>query len=82
MSTVLIYSKPGCAYCEKAKNLLKIRNVAFTESVLGADILTEDFVSMFPDVKSVPLIIVDGVKIGGYHELVEHIAKRPEFLAG
>lgn len=82
MSSILIYSKPSCGYCEKAKNFLRIRNIAFTESILGQDVITEDFVSMFPDVKSVPLIIVDGVKIGGYNELVEYVGKRPEFLAG
>lgn len=82
MSEVVIYSKPACAFCDKAKALLHMKKVEFTESVLGKDIITEDFQSMFPDVRTVPFIVIDGVKIGGYDKLVEWLDRRPEYLAG
>ena len=31
MKTLTIYSKPNCPYCEKAKDLLKQKNIPFTE---------------------------------------------------
>lgn len=82
MSSILIYSKPGCAFCDKAKALLQMKKIDFTESVLGQDILSEDFQSLFPEVRAVPFIIIDGVKIGGYDKLVEWVDRRPEYLAG
>lgn len=81
MSEIIVYSKPDCPYCVKAKALLHIKQQPFTESVIGQDILREDFVSLFPDVRSVPLIVIDGVKIGGYDKLVEWLDARPQLLA-
>lgn len=78
---VLIYSKKDCPSCVKAKALLNIKGIEYNESVIGEDILREDFMATFPDVRTVPFIIVDGVKIGGYEQLREHL-DRPEFLAG
>ena len=79
---VLIYTKKDCPSCIKAKSLLNIKGIDFKESVIGEDILREDFVATFPEVRTAPLIIVDGVKIGGYEQLREYIESRPEFLAG
>jgi thymidylate synthase len=53
----------------KAKSLLNIRGIAFRESVIGEDILREDFTASFPDVRTAPFIIIDGVKIGGFDQL-------------
>lgn len=82
MSEILVYSKPDCPYCVKAKMLLRLRDTPYVESVVGKDILREDFVSLFPDVRSVPLIVIDGVKIGGYDQLVEWFDNRTQLLAG
>lgn len=79
---VLVYTKKDCPSCIKAKSLLNIKGIDFRESVIGEDILREDFVATFPEVRTAPLIIVDGVKIGGYEQLREYIENRPEFLAG
>ncbi len=81
MSNIVVYSKPDCPYCVKAKMLLKVKQRSYIESVIGKDILREDFVSLFPDVRSVPLIVIDGVKIGGYDQLVEWF-DNPQHLAG
>lgn len=82
MSEIHVYSKPDCPYCVKAKMLLRLRDIPYVESVIGKDILREDFVSLFPDVRSVPLIVIDGVKIGGYDQLVEWFDNRTQLLAG
>jgi len=79
---VLIYTKKDCPSCIKAKSLLNIRGIEFKESVIGEDILREDFVATFPDVRTAPYIIVDGVKVGGYEQLREYLDTRPEYLAG
>jgi glutaredoxin len=73
----LIYTKANCTYCVKAKALFTIKNIQYVETVIGEDILREDFISLFPDVRSVPLIFIDGERIGGYDEFTKYLdAKR------
>jgi glutaredoxin 3 len=78
---VIVYTKDNCPYCVKAKQLLSIKNVDYNEVVIGQDIIREDFMSLFPDVRTVPLIIIDNVKVGGYEQLREYIDNQPKFLA-
>lgn len=73
MSNIIVYTKENCTYCVQAKNLLLYKGKTFQEVKIGKDMTREDFVSLFPDVKTVPLIIVDGVQIGGYDKLQEWV---------
>lgn len=77
----LIYSKRQCPYCDKAKALFNIKGQEYTESIIGEDIIREDFMELFPDVRTVPLIFIDGKRIGGYEQLREYYDNRPELLA-
>ena len=77
MKQALIYTKENCSYCLKAKNLFALEKITYEESVIGTDITREDFISLFPNQKSVPLIFVNGEKIGGYNELVEFLSRKP-----
>lgn len=74
---VLVYSKANCPSCTKAKLLMDLKGVKYTETVIGEDILREDFIDLFPEQKTVPLIIIDGVKIGGYENLREYFDNNP-----
>lgn len=82
MSNILLYTKQACGFCDQAKMFLNNKNIPFTESVIGQDILREDFVELFPEARTAPYIIIDGVKIGGYQQLVEWYNNRPEYIAG
>ena len=78
----LVYSKDNCPSCVKAKALLTRNNIAYEEVTIGKDILREDFLSDFPEQRTVPLIFVEGEKVSGYENLVEWFNNRKEFLAG
>ena len=78
----LVYSKDNCPYCVRAKALLTRNNIAYEEVVIGKDILREDFISEFPEQKTVPLIFVEGERVGGYEQLVGWFDSRKQFLAG
>lgn len=72
--TFVIYSKGDvCKYCVKAKQLLEAKNLPFHEEVIGIHILRETFLDLFPDATTVPIIVLDGVRIGGYDNLVEYL---------
>mgnify|MGYP003510984861 CR=1 FL=1 len=81
--TITVYSKPACAFCDKAKNLLEANNLSYDELIFDVGQLHVDgkqyvdlaeFKQQYPDVKSVPQIFIDGVRIGGYTELTAHVA--------
>lgn len=73
---VEVYSKDGCGYCTAAVSLLKSKNVKFTEQKLGIDFTREMLLEKFPHAKTFPVIVVDGMNIGGYIELTEELRKR------
>ena len=67
---VVIYSKPNCPFCTKAKNWFKTHGFTYTENVL----YTEDqMLAMFqkvPGARSVPQIFIDDKLIGTYDDLM------------
>ena len=68
----IIYSKLLCPYCEMAKKLLKEKNVPYKELTIGVDISKEKaFEELDLTFTTVPQIVLDGIHIGGYTELVE-----------
>jgi glutaredoxin len=68
-----IYGKPQCPYCESAKQLCETRNFKYTYKSLGTDYTREELLESFPSARTVPQIIVNGTKIGGYTDLVKYI---------
>ena len=70
---ILIYGKDGCPYCVKAKSLCEARGLAYEYLTMGVDYTREQLFETFPMVKTVPQIVVGGVKIGGYAELLKYI---------
>ena len=61
-----IYGKPQCPYCEQAKQLCEHRDFKYTYKTLGTDYTKEELLEMFPGARTVPQIIVNGQKVGGY----------------
>lgn len=67
---IVIFTRhePPCPYCEGAKLLMSERGISYVETVIGQDMTLEEFTETYPDQRTVPLIFVDGQKIGGYQE--------------
>lgn len=70
-----LYSKDACPNCSTAKNLLTMKGADFTEYKIGRDITREEMFAKFPFVRSVPVVVVDGVFIGGLSELETQLAR-------
>jgi glutaredoxin len=71
VNNVIIYSKDNCPYCDRAKALLSLKNKQYQEMKIGEDLTRDEFVSIFPNVKTVPHIIINGDEIGGFDKLTE-----------
>lgn len=70
---IQIYGKPDCPYCVKAKQLCEGYNLAYNYYEIGVDVSREALLEEFPTARTVPQIVVNGTKIGGYNELVTYI---------
>lgn len=70
---VVIWSKPNCPYCSRAKNVLTAHNIPFNENVLDRDFTREILTELYPTAKTFPVIVVDNFYIGGYTQLVEKL---------
>ena len=64
-----IYGKEYCVWCEKAKALLIERGIPYKYYTIGTDVDIEFIKETFPGIKSVPIILVNGFRIGGYESL-------------
>lgn len=68
-----IYGRDDCGYCDKAKNMLTQRNISFKYIKLKEDITIDEFREKFPDQRTVPVVVVSGIKLGGYSELAQYL---------
>ena len=68
---VEIYTKNYCIWCDRAKLLLDSKDIEFKEIDLSDDQTRENFYnSIGENVKTVPQIYIDNLRIGGYQDLV------------
>jgi glutaredoxin 3 len=71
-----IVSKSNCPFCVKAKDLLVSLKKDYTEEVIDNEDERKQFYLKCGDgVKSVPQVFLDGLRIGGYTELLLNIEK-------
>jgi glutaredoxin len=74
---VIVYSKPACQFCDKAKALLTQLKIEYTEKVVTKDISLEElFKELGKTVRTIPQIVIDENHIGGFNELQEHFVDK------
>lgn len=71
---IVIYTKPDCSFCDRAKKLLQnFGYEEYEEIVVGKDVSSEVYKTMFPNHTTTPGIIINNKFIGGYTELREYL---------
>lgn len=68
-----IYGKPMCPFCDKAKALCEVRGFNYTYKSLGTDYSREELMEMFPGARTVPQIVVNGNKVGGFDGFTKYL---------
>jgi len=72
MSEIHIYTSPLCPYCDRAKSLLKSKNVTFTEFNIAKDAQARDYmIALSGGRQTVPQIFIKGQHIGGCNDLYD-----------
>ena len=70
MPQIIVYSGPGCPYCERAKLLLKKKGVAFEEFNVRADAdRLAEMMEKSNGKRSIPQIFIGDKHIGGCDDL-------------
>jgi len=68
-----VYGRSECEYCTMVQKLLEEKKIPYNYIQLGVDITKDQFIEMFPEQKTVPVIVAHGMKLGGYSELVDYV---------
>jgi len=71
MNAVEIYTKSYCPYCSRAKELLRIKEVPYTEYDITDDLPRAKEMRRRSGRETVPEIFIDGKLIGGCSELFD-----------
>ena len=72
-AAISIFTKLGCPFCVRAKQLLVDKNLRFQEVVLGRDVNSATLKAVSGR-STVPQVFIDGRHIGGSEELAAHFA--------
>lgn len=76
MPRIVVYSGPGCLYCDRAKMLLQKKGAAFEEINIRADLSKrEEMIKKSGGKQSIPQIFIDDKYIGDCDELYALDAK-------
>ena len=62
-----------CPFCDKAKALCEQRGFDYEYKTLGTDYTKEELLETFPGARTVPQIVINGQKIGGWDQMVKYI---------
>jgi len=68
---VTIYSKDSCPFCVKAINLLETTDLEFEEYKLNKHFSRDEILEWYPEARSFPIVVLDGMFVGGYEQLTE-----------
>ncbi len=71
---IALFTKVGCPFCAKAKELLKTHDLDYEEIVIGKDATTKSLKAM-TGAGTVPQVFIDGQLIGGSEALEAYFNK-------
>lgn len=76
MKNFAVYSKKGCPYCVKVKQILEMTNQNFREYELGIDFTKEEFYNQFGSGSTFPKVVLNDELIGGCTETIKWLQEQ------
>ena len=68
-----VYSKDGCPYCDKIKQVLDLTNTSYVVYNLREQFDRESFYDEFGEGSTFPQVLVDGKKLGGCIDTIKYL---------
>ncbi len=68
-----IFSKDGCPYCEKVKNVMELTKVNHVVYNLDEHFDRKSFYGEFGEGSTFPQVVVDGKKLGGCVDTIQYL---------
>ena len=71
-----VYSKTGCPYCDKVKNVLELTKLQHVVYTLDKDFTKEGFYAEFGEGSTFPQVICDTKKLGGCVDTIKFLKEQ------
>ena len=71
-----VYSKEGCPFCQKFKQVLEIEGLPSLILDLNTDFSYDEFYELFGEGSTFPQVIVNGKKLGGCVDTVKYLQEK------
>ncbi len=68
-----IYTRSGCPYCTKIKQVLEGKNYNYREYKLGVDFERNAFYTQFGEGSTFPQVVLNDINLGGCTETVKYL---------
>ena len=68
-----VYTKDGCPYCDKVKQVLELTESKFVVYNLGEHFEHKEFYGEFGQGSTFPQVVVDGKKLGGCIDTIKFL---------
>lgn len=75
MTSFLMYGKPGCGYCDRAKALFDEQGIEYEYKDVTQPGILNELLLKNPEAATVPQIFADNTLIGGFNQLTEYYFK-------
>ena len=73
MTNFAVYTKTGCPYCTKIKDVLADKGYTFREYQLDKDFSRESFYEEFGEGSTFPQVLLNSKKLGGCVDAVKYM---------
>ena len=68
-----VYSKDGCPYCDKIKQVMDLTKLSYVVYNLNEDFDRDSFYGEFGQGSPFPQVVVDGKKLGGCVDTIQFL---------
>lgn len=73
MNQFVIYSKPGCPYCVKIKQVMELKNLSHVVYTLNENFTKEEFYNQFGEGSTFPQVVYNSENLGGCTDTVKYL---------
>ena len=71
-----VYTKDGCPYCDKVKQVLELTESRFVVYNLGQHFEKKEFYGEFGEGSTFPQVVCEGKKLGGCVDTIKYLKEQ------